>query len=210
MGPHLQEPAELRAHVALLPPRAVEELGDPLVQVAMGGCRGIRLDPVEEREGREPLRDDRVGIADGRGRGLLVRGRSAAALQPREDSSEWLFARLDKLFAAAADAFGLPVGPLVEPVQILRYEAGGHFATWHSDAGLDAHDRRRISTSVELSERSDYEGGELEIVPDLVGRPRTLPRGSAQLFPSRALHRVTPVVRGRRWALVAWTGLPEG
>ena len=63
--------------------------------------------------------------------------------------------------------------------------------------------------SVELSERADYDGGELEIVPDLVGRARTLPRGSAQLFPSRALHHVTPVERGRRWALVAWTGLEE-
>ncbi len=132
------------------------------------------------------------------------------AMLARDDASEWLFARLDGLFAAAAEAFGVPVGPVTEPVQILRYDAGSHFATWHSDAGLDAQDRRRISMSLELSERSDYDGGELEIVPDLVGRPRTLPRGSAQIFPSRALHRVTPVIRGRRWALVAWTGAPPG
>jgi PKHD-type hydroxylase len=128
----------------------------------------------------------------------------------RDDGSEWLFDRLDGLFAAAAEAFALPVGPVTEPIQILRYDVGSHFATWHSDAGLDAVDRRRISMSLELSERVDYAGGELEIVPDLVGRPRTLPRGSAQLFPSRALHRVTPVSRGRRWALVAWTGAPQG
>ncbi len=120
----------------------------------------------------------------------------------------WLFERLDALFATAADAFGLPVGPVGEDIQILRYDEGGHFATWHSDAGLDGVDRRRISASVELSERSDYDGGELEVVPDLVGRARTLPRGSAQLFPSRALHRVTQVTRGTRWALVAWTGAP--
>ena len=131
-------------------------------------------------------------------------------LLSRGGADEWLFARLDHLFAAAAEPFGLPVGPIAEPVQILRYDVGSHFATWHSDAGLDAHERRRISMSVELSERADYEGGELEIVPELVGRRRTLPRGSAQLFPSRALHRVTPVTRGRRWALVAWTGAPGG
>jgi PKHD-type hydroxylase len=131
-------------------------------------------------------------------------------LQARDAESEWMFARLDAVFAAAADAFALAVGPIGEPVQILRYDVGSHFATWHSDAGLDAHDRRRISMSLELSERADYDGGELEIVPDLVGRPRTVPRGGAQLFPSRALHRVTPVTRGRRWALVAWTGAPQG
>jgi len=120
----------------------------------------------------------------------------------------WLFARLDDLFALGAGEFGLDVGPIGEEIQVLRYDEGGHFAMWHTDAGTDA--QRRISMSVELSDHADYEGGELEIVPDLVGRARILPRGSAQLFPSRALHRVTPVVSGTRWALVAWTGAPEG
>ena len=51
--------------------------------------------------------------------------------------------------------------------------------------------------SVELSERGDYEGGELEIVPD-TGRPARGPCRAAapSFFPSRALHRVTPVTRG--------------
>ena len=127
-------------------------------------------------------------------------------LVARTDANIWLFDRLDHLFSEAAQAFALPVGPIAEPVQILRYDQGCHFQTWHSDAGFDAQERRRISMSVELSERDDYAGGELEIVPDRVGCLRTLPRGSAQLFPSRALHHVTPVTRGCRWALVAWTG----
>jgi len=131
-------------------------------------------------------------------------------LLTRDGDSEWLFAKLDRLLGAASEAFALPVGPIVEPVQILRYGVGNHFQSWHSDAGIENQHRRRISLSVELSERSDYEGGELEVVPDRLGRPRTLPRGSVQLFPSRALHRVTPVVRGTRWALVAWTGAPAG
>jgi PKHD-type hydroxylase len=122
----------------------------------------------------------------------------------------WLFARLDALFADAAEAFGLPVGALGEPVQVLRYAQDGHFRMWHTDAGPDTGERRRISMSIELSDAADYEGGELEVVPDLVGRARTLPRGGAHLFPSRALHRVVPVTRGARWALVAWTGAPEG
>lgn len=128
----------------------------------------------------------------------------------RDERSRWLFERLDALFAAAAEEFGLPVGPISEEIQILRYGVGNHFATWHTDGGVDRGEQRRISLSIELSERSDYDGGELEIVPDLVCRPRTLKRGSAQIFPSRALHRVTPVTRGVRWSLVAWTGAPDG
>ena len=166
-----------------------EDECDAVIALAeLGGAAA----PVYGREG---------GVVDVRQRNVWAR------LHPRACGPEWLFARLDGLFAQAAAAFALPVGPISEDVQILRYDVGGHFQTWHSDAGSDAHERRRISMSVELSTRADYDGGELEIVPARVGGTRTLPRGSAQLFPSRALHRVTPVVRGTRWALVAWTGV---
>jgi PKHD-type hydroxylase len=126
----------------------------------------------------------------------------------RSDETAWVYDRLDALFAEAAAALQLPVGPIVEEMQIIRYDPGCHFSLWHTDAGVDSHEARRISVSVELSAATDYEGGVLEIVPDTIGRPRTLPRGGARFFPSRALHRVTPVTRGVRHALVIWTGAP--
>lgn len=125
---------------------------------------------------------------------------------PRGPETDWIYDRLDALFAEAGEAFGLTVGPVAEPLQILRYEEGCHFRAWHSDAGYDAMDRRVISVSVELSELGGHEGGDLEIVPDSVGRRRTLGRGGARFFPSRAIHRVTPVTKGVRHALVIWTG----
>jgi PKHD-type hydroxylase len=128
---------------------------------------------------------------------------------PRSDETAWIYDRLDPLFAAAGEALRLAVGPIAEPLQILRYGEGGHFRTWHSDAGYDAIERRLLSVSVELSDPGDHEGGVLEIIPDTVGRPRTLQRGGARFFPSRAIHRVTPVTRGVRHALVIWTGGPS-
>ena len=130
---------------------------------------------------------------------------AASALIERADAG-WLFERLDGLFAEGAAAFALPVGAISEPIQIVRYGTGGHFQMWHTDAGADQVETRRISMSVELSALGDHDGGALEVVPELVGRPRQLARGGAHLFPSRALHRVGPVTRGTRWALVAWTG----
>jgi PKHD-type hydroxylase len=129
-----------------------------------------------------------------------------STLHERDGDTGWLFDRLDALFAQAAEALGFFVGPIVEPVQILRYGEGCHFGRWHSDSGLDRQESRKISVSVELSDAGDYQGGLLEIVPDTVARPRTLPRGGAHFFPSRALHRVGPVTGGVRWSLVAWTG----
>lgn len=124
----------------------------------------------------------------------------------RSAGPAWLFARLDELFAQAADTFALPVGPVLEDVQVLRYDTGAHFQAWHTDAGFDAQARRRLSLSVELSHANDYAGGALDIAGVVVAAPPA--RGTAHLFPSRALHRVTPVTRGTRWALVAWTGAP--
>ncbi len=79
----------------------------------------------------------------------------------------------------------LAVGPIAEPVQILRYDTGGHFQRWHTDGGLDRKDARLISVSVELSDVRDYEGGLLEVAPDLVGRPRELPRARRDVLPPR-------------------------
>lgn len=127
---------------------------------------------------------------------------------PRTSATAWMYDRLDTLFAEAAERFGLSVAPMFEDFQIVRYGVGGHFQTWHSDAGADKYWQRQISLSAELSDARDYDGGLLEIAPS-PGERRTLPRGGARLFPSRAIHRVTPVTRGLRYSLVAWTGFPE-
>lgn len=129
---------------------------------------------------------------------------------PRGPETAWIYDRLELHFPGAGAAFGLDVGPIAEPLQILRYGEGGHFQTWHSDSGYDARARRLVSVSVELSALGDHEGGDLEIMPDTVGKVRSLARGGARFFPSKALHRVTPVTRGVRHALVIWTGGPAG
>ena len=133
--------------------------------------------------------------------------RATTTLIERDSESVWLFDRLDALFADAGDALGLPVDALSEPVQVVRYRVGDHFQLWHSDAGHDLHQRRRLSASVELSDPADYEGGLLEIMPMRMIPERAPGQGHATIFPSRALHHVIPVTRGVRHALVAWTGL---
>jgi len=155
---------------------------------------------------------ERVGLVPatvwaGTGDQVVPAVRSArTSYHPRGPETGWVYDRLDRLFAAAGEAFGLAVGPVTEPLQIVRYDEGGHFQTWHSDAGYDARASRLVSVSVELSPLGDHEGGDLEVMPDTVGRARGLARGGARFFPSKALHRVTPVTSGVRHAMVIWTG----
>jgi len=133
--------------------------------------------------------------------------RNAERCHLSRDEFPWLFDRLDALFEDGAAQFELAVEPVFELIEVVRYGPGGHFQSWHSDAGTDRYWQRQVSLSVELSEPSDHDGGVLEIAPGTVGAERILPRGGCRLFPSRAIHRVTPVTRGERWALVAWAGL---
>ena len=98
--------------------------------------------------------------------------RGALAAIERGSAGEWLFARVDTLFAAAADRLGVEAAPMREALQLLRYDENCHFQQWHSDAGLDAIDRRFLSASIELSAPDDYAGGDLEVVPMLMGPRR--------------------------------------
>lgn len=129
---------------------------------------------------------------------------ASTCYRERDAETAWLFDRLDALFARAGAALDCPVAALAEPVQVLRYEVGGHYQAWHTDAGADLDRERRISVSVELSEPDAHDGGDLEIAPQGMGGREGLGRGGARFFLSRALHRVAPVTRGVRHALVAW------
>lgn len=100
-------------------------------------------------------------------------------------------------------------------LSIVRYDEGGHF-TWHIDdvayqaqsyAKLGDDLDRKISVSVNLSDPADYDGGELEFRDGLghqVAGPDLRQRGSVVVFPSSVGHRVTPVARGSRFALIGW------
>ncbi|MBC7475137.1 MAG: 2OG-Fe(II) oxygenase [Candidatus Sericytochromatia bacterium] len=87
--------------------------------------------------------------------------------------------------------------------QILEYESGGRF-DWHMDmGGAHPYTKRLISIVVFLSDKNDYEGGQLEFMPYLK-KPLAMEQGSIVLFSSHKLHRVTPITKGIRRTLVAW------
>jgi PKHD-type hydroxylase len=70
---------------------------------------------------------------------------------------------------------------------------------------------RKLSISVQLSDCSEYEGGELEFQPRDVQDPNhtiacteAQTKGSIIIFPSYVWHRVKPVTKGTRYSLVIW------
>lgn len=90
-----------------------------------------------------------------------------------------------------------------------RYEGGGEFGTHVDNAIRQRRDgsvriRSDLSATLFLSEPEDYDGGEL-IVEEMYGSQTVkLPAGDMVLYPSKSLHRVTPVTRGARVSSFMW------
>ncbi len=116
-----------------------------------------------------------------------------------------------------------------ESIQFTVYKApDGHYS-WHQDChslnhseyvnNKDVNSRqRKVSIVSNITDPSEYEGGELEIIDPTV--PPDAPmenkivkiskkRGQVCIFPSFLYHRVTPITKGTRYSLVCWLRGPE-
>lgn len=115
---------------------------------------------------------------------------------------------LDRIAAAIREVnerrfrYDLVGWPGSDPPVLLRYRGseGGHFEL-HSDLGR-AHSTRKLSFSLQLSSKSEYDGGTLEFPRIREVGSRAL--GSVTVFPSFLPHLVHPVTTGTRVVLVGW------
>jgi PKHD-type hydroxylase len=75
---------------------------------------------------------------------------------------------------------------------------------WHVDFAHMAQKRTDMSFTIAISDKSEYEGGELEM--EDVGRKASvkLEAGQMVLYPTGILHRVKPVTSGTRLCIVGW------
>ena len=93
----------------------------------------------------------------------------------------------------------------LEDLQFTIYkESTEDHYTWHIDMADEAPAARKLSLVLQLSDPSEYEGGELQTMsgPNHCAVDRQ--KGLIAAFPSYMLHRVTPVTKGTRYSLVVW------
>ena len=113
-----------------------------------------------------------------------------------------------------------------ESCQFTKYKLNQYY-DWHCDSwdkpykrddknSLDNGKIRKLSMTCQLTDGSEYEGGELEFdfrnydphmreeTKHLKQAKEILPKGSIIVFPSFVWHRVKPVTKGTRYSLVMW------
>ena len=122
--------------------------------------------------------------------------------------SAWVFKKLSYVGASLnAQYYGFDLIGFGEGLQLTNYDdADEGMYTWHQDyAALVS---RKLTLVVQLSDPSEYEGGDLQISTGPVHTVKKQ-RGFITAFPSWALHQVTPVTKGTRQSLVAWISGPD-
>lgn len=155
-------------------------------------------------ESRQPETGS-VGTAEHSEENTTIR-RSQVSWIDLQPDSEWLY---DRMATIASNLNG----------QFYRYDLYGfheHFQytvynsdnqdhyTWHLDSGTKLSSPRKFSLVLQLSDPSEYEGGDLELFYSAEPTPVRKEKGLVVAFPSTVLHRVTPVTKGTRRSLVLW------
>jgi len=110
-----------------------------------------------------------------------------------------------------------------ESCQFTKYKQGQYY-DWHCDSWDKAYKKegpnkgkiRKLSMTCQLTDGSEYSGGELEFdfrqyepsqrdeAKHLRKATEILPKGSIVVFPSFLWHRVKPITKGTRYSLVLW------
>lgn len=128
---------------------------------------------------------------------------------PQSQEWSWLYDKLTGMAVEANEAmWGFDLIAAPESIQYTEYEASedGHY-TWHQDIGNGMASRRKVSLTVQLSDDTEYEGGDLELWGGgewIRQAPRG--KGNVVVFPSYLMHRVKPITKGTRKSFVLWVG----
>lgn len=126
----------------------------------------------------------------------------------KDADSAWVFERLGDIAGRLnSQYFKLDLIGFGEQLQLTNYDQSEHgMYGWHQDYGSII--SRKLSLVMQLTDPSEYEGGNLQVMT--TGQPVNImkQRGLIVAFPAYTLHQVTPVTQGNRQSLVAWISGP--
>ena len=121
-----------------------------------------------------------------------------------DDDMAWAFQRCTDIITNLNDNFfKFDLYGFGEGFQFTNYQAPGGKYGKHLDRGSKSI-IRKLSLSIQLTDPSEYEGGELYLYENDKGIVMEKTQGTLILFPSYILHEVMPVTKGERNSLVSW------
>ena len=159
-------------------------------------------DRAKQAEQDAEVGDDRGGVKNSKLR------RSQVSWLRNNADTEWIFNVLGGVVSKLnAQHFCFDLTGFGEPLQLTNYDQSENgMYGWHQDYGSGV--SRKLSMAVQLTDPSEYEGGNLQVMTSANPQNVRKQRGLIAVFPSYILHQVTPVTQGSRQSLVAWVSGP--
>ena len=169
------------------------------------------LTSLENLDQRLPMQNAQVG-GDGNNPGEISENirKTKIAWIRADDNNAWIYQRLTDITKMANDNWFTLDLRHIESLQYTVYYEDmfyeKHVDTMYQSIGLYP---RKLSFTMQLSDPSEYEGGDVLI--HNAQEPFAIPkeRGTITFFPSYTLHEVKPVTKGIRKCLVGWVHGPR-
>lgn len=160
-----------------------------------------------QNKAKQAEQNAQIGGSNGGVVNSSIRRSQVSWLNNNEDT-KWVFDKLAGVVAQMnAQHFRFDLTGFGEALQLTNYDQSENgMYGWHLDYGGGI--SRKLSIAVQLTDPSEYEGGNLQMM--VSGQPQNIrkQRGLIAVFPAYVLHQVTPVTQGSRQSLVAWVSGP--
>jgi PKHD-type hydroxylase len=143
--------------------------------------------------------------------------RSKVSFHTPNESTQWIFERLNSVIELINNRwYNFDINGY-DQFQYSEYHSTNNGCYgWHSDLFLGLLptnsyvETRKLSLTLLLTDPdTDFEGGELQFGHETKFESAKIKKGTLIVFPSFALHQVTPVTKGVRKSIVAWVLGPK-
>ena len=122
---------------------------------------------------------------------------------PITDDTRWIFERCTHVVNIVNEKYFNYDLIAIKEIQYTVYEDGGFYGK-HVDTMYESYGTRKLSFSIQLTDPAEYEGGDLLLHYKAEPVIAKKEQGVMTAFHSQTLHEVTPVLKGKRIALVGW------
>jgi len=127
--------------------------------------------------------------------------------RPDKPNKDWKWLQ-DKMFQMANivndSVFHFDIDACDDELKLIEYTKGGFYG-WHTDFNAGSCSNRKIVGIVQLTDPSEYEGGEVQFgIQDKDTKEwysMNQLKGSLTLFPAFLCHNVVPISKGKRYVI---------
>jgi len=137
-----------------------------------------------------------------------LRKSSTVVISDQDEQYFWLWQKCTDMIYNFNKTFQYDL-TYIESLQISCYDDSKDYYDKHHDVLFKSFQTRKLTFSIQLSESTDYVGGNLELYHEREPLQLSRNMGTANIFPSFVPHGVTPVTSGKRYCLLGWVCGPK-